>query len=257
MAFLLGSFTNGMFSSLNDTMKAGKGLMDFKKEADMMSAANDAANAGKANTNNSATSGAGTPISTGSRPQASSDSAMSAPSSTTTGPVDLNSVVPPKYMGDKQNILSDSAMSGPGMMQPAGAQAAPYSPVGHSGGHFNNPGVSTAPSNMQTFDDPQGMATQQPPPLAPVSQRGSGPDMSHLTNKPVGGALGDWLHGRQQPATLIPQQQQQAVPTQKPQQPAPPIAAAPNASTPSLAQQTGGLGARLLSAMGNGMGTGY
>lgn len=301
MAFLLGSFTSGMFSGLDATLSAGKKLTDFKKDYDMMKAAGDAADASKVGTDNPGASGAGTPFSTG-KQNIRSDSAISAPtpSSTTNGPVDLGSVMPPKYMSDKQNIRSDSAISAPT------AQAAPatgvVSPVNHSGGHFYNPPTGTAPSNMQTYDDPQGMATQQPPPRAPatlIPQQQTGgsqalPIMAPNPNQP-GAASDVAAHDAVQPSpspahtppsaysgstnyhrqlmqqrrdgvpaqpqqpTLIPQQQggPQAMPTRGPQQPAPPIAAAPNANTPSLAQQTGGLGSRLLSAMGTSVGMGY
>lgn len=110
--------------------------------------------------------------------------------------------------------------------------------------------ITTAPSNMQTYDVPMsqtgalssGQGTPQGqtvngPDSQPRPPGGAGPDMSHLSNKPVGSTFGDWWHNRTQPPRYLPPGQpvSQAVPTRP--------------TAPGLASNTGGVGAQILAAM--------
>lgn len=116
-------------------------------------------------------------------------------------------------------------------------------------GVFKAP-ITTSPTNMPTYDVPSNMpgafSSGQSTPQADavngvdaprIQPTGIGPDLSHLNNNPVGGTLGNWLHGRPTPRYLPPGSQpvSQALPTRP--------------RGPGLASNTSGLGAQILAAM--------
>lgn len=214
MAFMFGPFAQGLSSGINNGLSLYEKWTDMSNRADAMNdikKAKDADKAGKSGLD--PTKGGALDSQAGNGPYGNiqSDSAASAPKTSAAEP-NISDMPPPwkDRVGAGLSVMGDNPW---GKTSSDAANKGAYNaPDGSTAGPMKDqqfqPGVSTSPSNMRTYDTTPGQpgALDGPSPPSIGQQRGSGPDMSHLTNRPVGSAIGDWIHGRQpgQPPTYLP-----------------------------------------------------
>lgn len=174
-------------------------------------------------------------------------------------PIDTSGMPDPKKsttpLLDAANAIKSYRDSSSGNYGPKWDAAAPQA-TRTENPQFNQ-GVSTSPSNMKTYDTQPGQpgALDGPSPPSIGQPRGSGPDMSHVTNRPVGAAIGDWLHGRNAPAPPV-YTPDSARPPQAPQGQAvqarpPALRGGATPGAPTLANPSSNVGAAIVDAMGN------
>lgn len=255
MTFALGPFAQGLSSGIKNGMDIYEKWTDMSNRADAikdMKAAQDADKAAKGGSTLDPSKGGALPGSTSAGTFGDQGDWTKKPAGEQP---DISGMPPPWQertgagLSAFGNATSDAA--GKNSYDSAGPKIAP---TGAMKDPQYQPGVSTAPSNMKTYDTQPGQpgALDGPsPPSIGQQTGGPGPDLSHLTNRPVGAAIGDWIHGRHpgQPAQLIPtspqgQAQGQALPTPPaPPQPAPQASMAPTLGKPSV-------GASILGAFG-------
>lgn len=289
-ALMLGSFTNGLFAGANfvqDMQSKGeeykRSQMDTQQKSDMMGAAREATEAGsrqKLTDQVNAAGAAGDAAATAgdTAPGNGSTAPAVGRGRTADGKPDLGAVPQPNHLvstgavapSDGQgDSAGASGLPGTAAMPSAGARSRElqgYSDAGPPPA-LASPVAPTAaaPSNMQTYDVPmsqpgalssgqgnaQGQAINTGP--APTSSPARlGPNLSQaMTNRPVGAAFGDWLHGRQAAPRYLPPGQQ---PAQQPAQASPIISGMSSnpSATPNLGNGQGGLGAQLLKSMNPG-----
>lgn len=273
MAMMLGSFTQGMFGSANAVMSMYgmyQGIQQTQNDLNAAAAVKAASDADAANqTQNTSDTSAVAQAGDGA-PGTPTGSAAPAPTADPgAGPIDLGKLVGAKPqpaaqpaaaipVGSSPTAASDSATATP-VYPPAPApspvapvataanptpqlpvwsglpQAPPNSAVQTNVPGYTMPQGATAPvTAMPTSDIPPTAPQYVPPPSSPTGPSMQGPDLSHLTNTPVGANLSRWINGGPPPPAGVPAQ---AVPVTPPG--APP---ANDAGTP-------GLGARLLQAI--------
>jgi hypothetical protein len=273
--FMLGAFTNGLASGANDAMDLYKKYDDIKQSQDLRDSLKTAADKqaaldkqaaapagaapGQATADVNFTPGVNT------LGAAQSDSAASAP--------DLNADPRKPALTNSQRAAlvtagdgisrafgdgsakSDSAASAPTSQSNQGPQLGVYGNSGDNPWPVFSPAMGGAPA-----------APAAPAPALRVSNTPgtpSGPgDMSQLTNRPVGAAVSDWIHGTNtpnQPMQYLPQNPQpgQQLPRQTAQPQSvvgrmPPLAGAPIPGGPSLASQQNPVAQAIQTQYGNG-----
>lgn len=288
--FMLGSFTDGLFGGYNgvqDIMSKGeeykRSQMETQRQSDMMGAAKTAREARERQTLIDQVNAAGARADAEVAPAAAP---AAKPSGGTgrlpNGQPDLGSVPQPTNQVNTNAIAAGTTgaeTAGPAAANAATKSGVPTNPYATrmrelggygvpapqpQGGNPSAP-VSTSPANMPTYDVPlsqpgaissgqgtaqaQGVQTGPAPASKPMSL---GPNLSQaMTNRPVGAAFGDWLHGRQAPPQYLPSGQQ---PPQRPAATPPTISGVPTnaATSPTLGNSQGGLGAQLLQSMNPG-----
>lgn len=274
MAFMLGSFTNGLFSGAKSAMDMYKEYNDIKSKkelSDTLTGAMKGSGSGGAGTSTpvppagtapgQATAGVPSASLTSSGDgSARSDSAMSAPN--------LNAD-PRKSFGDG-SARSDAAMSAPqsASLQPAQEAVQTQPPPANPTGDVSMPvpqsatptrAQATAPSpwmDWLTGRNPQNRAVHLTPSMGIAT--GPGPSSTPMSTspggRPVGASVSDWASNAPQ---YLPQQgQQPAAPQGQSAQPVgsrpPPLAGAPSPGSPSLSNQQSPMAQAIQTQYGSG-----